>query len=135
MRRFCPQMPGNHLNFSIFGLWRCAAAQFQIRFWIWLVEMDHRRVILLVASGSRALQYGANYLGFLVGFFDDSSGSPQFNLNETFKIYRKLYYQGACKSTSMCIAMVLRTTAFKVCLLYTSPSPRDATLSRMPSSA
>ena len=26
-------------------------------------------------------------------------------------------------------------TAEKVCLLYTSPSPRDATLSRMPSSA
>ena len=25
--------------------------------------------------------------------------------------------------------------AFKICLLYTSPSPRDATLSRMPSSA
>ena len=24
---------------------------------------------------------------------------------------------------------------FKTCLLYTSPSPRDATLSRMPSSA
>ena len=26
-------------------------------------------------------------------------------------------------------------TSFKTCLLYTSPSPRDATLSRMPSSA
>ena len=26
-------------------------------------------------------------------------------------------------------------TQFKACLLYTSPSPRDATLSRMPSSA
>ena len=26
-------------------------------------------------------------------------------------------------------------TLFKTCLLYTSPSPRDATLSRMPSSA
>ena len=26
-------------------------------------------------------------------------------------------------------------TSYKVCLLYTSPSPRDATLSRMPSSA
>ena len=25
--------------------------------------------------------------------------------------------------------------AFAICLLYTSPSPRDATLSRMPSSA
>ena len=28
-----------------------------------------------------------------------------------------------------------RMTAFTTCLLYTSPSPRDATLSRMPSSA
>ena len=28
-----------------------------------------------------------------------------------------------------------RAKAYKVCLLYTSPSPRDATLSRMPSSA
>ena len=26
-------------------------------------------------------------------------------------------------------------SVFEVCLLYTSPSPRDATLSRMPSSA
>ena len=26
-------------------------------------------------------------------------------------------------------------TVFNTCLLYTSPSPRDATLSRMPSSA
>ena len=29
----------------------------------------------------------------------------------------------------------VRTIAFWICLLYTSPSPRDATLSRMPSSA
>ena len=27
------------------------------------------------------------------------------------------------------------TVSFSICLLYTSPSPRDATLSRMPSSA
>ena len=27
------------------------------------------------------------------------------------------------------------SSAYKICLLYTSPSPRDATLSRMPSSA
>ena len=27
------------------------------------------------------------------------------------------------------------STAYNICLLYTSPSPRDATLSRMPSSA
>ena len=28
-----------------------------------------------------------------------------------------------------------KTTLINLCLLYTSPSPRDATLSRMPSSA
>ena len=28
-----------------------------------------------------------------------------------------------------------KTTMLNICLLYTSPSPRDATLSRMPSSA
>ena len=37
------------------------------------------------------------------------------------------------------IASALRDAGFEViytgCLLYTSPSPRDATLSRMPSSA
>ena len=31
--------------------------------------------------------------------------------------------------------VVYKDTRSKVCLLYTSPSPRDATLSRMPSSA
>ena len=33
------------------------------------------------------------------------------------------------------LANELETTVNSVCLLYTSPSPRDATLSRMPSSA
>ena len=32
-------------------------------------------------------------------------------------------------------ALVLKTTTSKTCLLYTSPSPRDRTRSRMPSSA
>ena len=32
-------------------------------------------------------------------------------------------------------AKVALLEKYKICLLYTSPSPRDATLSRMPSSA
>ena len=32
-------------------------------------------------------------------------------------------------------AMEVETEEYRHCLLYTSPSPRDATLSRMPSSA
>ena len=34
-----------------------------------------------------------------------------------------------------CTVMVADLSEPKACLLYTSPSPRDATLSRMPSSA
>ena len=33
------------------------------------------------------------------------------------------------------ISIVANSTCVNICLLYTSPSPRDATLSRMPSSA
>ena len=36
---------------------------------------------------------------------------------------------------SVTLTAPTRFIASKVCLLYTSPSPRDATLSRMPSSA
>ena len=32
-------------------------------------------------------------------------------------------------------ATIILTSIYNICLLYTSPSPRDATLSRMPSSA
>ena len=51
-----------------------------------------------------------------------------------------LRYQGSNKlqtdSTGINITGGLTTTASSsICLLYTSPSPRDATLSRMPSSA
>ena len=34
-----------------------------------------------------------------------------------------------------CITKLSNTRSYSICLLYTSPSPRDATLSRMPSSA
>ena len=40
--------------------------------------------------------------------------------------------RGKVKKGQVITAVVVRT---KNCLLYTSPSPRDATLSRMPSSA
>ena len=38
---------------------------------------------------------------------------------------------GVCVCVCVCVCFVLKI----ICLLYTSPSPRDATLSRMPSSA
>ena len=42
---------------------------------------------------------------------------------ETFNLHQMLYEK------------TFESEYFKACLLYTSPSPRDATLSRMPSSA
>ena len=53
------------------------------------------------------------------------------------------HYDGEMYGSFMCTNMSLRiledklmtSEEFHSCLLYTSPSPRDATLSRMPSSA
>ena len=47
------------------------------------------------------------------------------NGKEALRMFENAYYDIA----------VLDLMLPKVCLLYTSPSPRDATLSRMPSSA
>ena len=44
-----------------------------------------------------------------------------------------ILHQGAISSTTE--TDVNKIHKYNVCLLYTSPSPRDATLSRMPSSA
>ena len=41
----------------------------------------------------------------------------------------------ACRVVSTAFAGKSRVQQHQICLLYTSPSPRDATLSRMPSSA
>ena len=39
------------------------------------------------------------------------------------------------ESARLPLLLAIRQQLHKLCLLYTSPSPRDATLSRMPSSA
>ena len=48
------------------------------------------------------------------------------------KVFAKHGLKG---STTKQIADMARLPKSNICLLYTSPSPRDATLSRMPSSA
>ena len=45
----------------------------------------------------------------------------------------KQFHRAEEKSAS--VFQAKNYSPFKICLLYTSPSPRDATLSRMPSSA
>ena len=45
------------------------------------------------------------------------------------------YDKNAAHSVADAVKIVKDNAKVKFCLLYTSPSPRDATLSRMPSSA
>ena len=70
-----------------------------------------------ILSGSVTTLTGLDFLGLGL-----PPGSP--SLGELLKQGRDNFH-----------APWLGLTAFFVCLLYTSPSPRDATLSRMPSSA
>ena len=45
------------------------------------------------------------------------------------------YYLAGRGQGTIVTSLTVMATFFSSCLLYTSPSPRDATLSRMPSSA
>ena len=54
--------------------------------------------------------------------------------------YQKAYFAGGCfwcmePPFEALEGVIEATSGYMGCLLYTSPSPRDATLSRMPSSA
>ena len=57
----------------------------------------------------------------------DEEAEEKFSIDKTFRIYKL--------DNINRIDELTQTYVFRICLLYTSPSPRDATLSRMPSSA
>ena len=57
-------------------------------------------------------------------------------LENNFKSENKIIYLDHAATTQKPIQVLEKIDEYyKNCLLYTSPSPRDATLSRMPSSA
>ena len=60
---------------------------------------------------------------------DDSWMNPSL-----FKTVKRIECDG-CEHTISLLSNPITTDVYHACLLYTSPSPRDATLSRMPSSA
>ena len=66
---------------------------------------------------------------------------PTFNLGEVHPMTGPVYIKGAKRGDALEVELLdivpdeYGYTVIVPCLLYTSPSPRDATLSRMPSSA
>ena len=56
-------------------------------------------------------------------------------IDKARKVEKEINDEGFKDTLSLALDVAHKNQHFKVCLLYTSPSPRDATLSRMPSSA
>ena len=65
--------------------------------------------------------------------YDDNSGLSRMSIDITKALIRKLATQGNIFTLETFRS--IKATYYRACLLYTSPSPRDRTRSRMPSSA
>ena len=101
-------------------------------------KLSKSGILALKAGSKYILQYdkfSEDFLNFNkkivleIGFGDGK------NLINSAKQNPETLYLGAdpfLNTTVKCIKQILENN---ICLLYTSPSPRDATLSRMPSSA
>ena len=89
---------------------------------------------------SPQLSYDATYVAS-TGVLTDNTDLNMFNGASTSDGTRQLLVLGGKKKTSSSINttagnnIVVSTNLSNICLLYTSPSPRDGLLSRMPSSA
>ena len=65
---------------------------------------------------------------------DDCATTPPTKPQKEVEAYLRALYPGTTRVDDA-VAAFERLDYLYACLLYTSPSPRDATLSRMPSSA
>ena len=73
--------------------------------------------------------------GRLVATIDPMGRTTTYTFDTRNRLVRTEYDDGSTAETLYGSANGDENTVVKTCLLYTSPSPRDATLSRMPSSA
>ena len=76
----------------------------------------------------------------LLNFWEDQMRQSHTSSNYFFRkspshYHMMLLVMSAYKENKKLSVEQLKTKLFKTCLLYTSPSPRDEALSRMPSSA
>ena len=72
-----------------------------------------------------------------VSYFIGLTDSPNLSLIVCLSVYDSEYSQHFFKTLFICFHCVCfyHLLLFRRCLLYTSPSPRDSGISRMPSSA
>ena len=108
-------------------------------FFSFLYEREHLQQVLmtygliLVFEELRSLAVGDDVHG--VQPPDFLAGTIPLGAMMTYPVYR-LFISGVCLALALGMWFVFaRTRLGMICLLYTSPSPRDRTRSRMPSSA
>ena len=70
-----------------------------------------------------------------ISYKEPNADSNFKDLQSRFPIAQRVHGVKGIHQAHIEAAKKALTKMFYVCLLYTSPSPRDATLSRMPSSA
>ena len=100
-------------------------------------------MIALLQAGYYAEPHAARYDAATMGMFvliiaiGVIGFIVQARLQSVFKKYSKVQFPGGLTGAEVAEKMLRDNNIHnvKVCLLYTSPSPRDCALSRMPSSA
>ena len=85
----------------------------------------------VVLTGGAVVVYSP---GYRVSFFGLERLHP-FDINKYDRIAAHLRSEGLVARDGFRIPQEATTAQLQACLLYTSPSPRDRTRSRMPSSA
>ena len=96
-------------------------------------EVDNQfKLIVLGESTMAGVGVDTNEEGFAGSLARELA--QQLKQTIHWKVYAKSGYNARKVATEI-FPNITETKADMVCLLYTSPSPRDATLSRMPSSA
>ena len=91
------------------------------------------RINALAADGTAAHADLVRFTADLIGFQDEGTASDYLDVVERVAGVEARLDSDLLTRT---VAVHLhKLTAYKDCLLYTSPSPRDGLLSRMPSSA
>ena len=82
------------------------------------------------SSREGLIDYAKRQLGFPVLEINVADEQFQDLLDDAIQIYQERHYDGIAR-----MYLKYKITQDDICLLYTSPSPRDLSSSRMPSSA
>ena len=96
---------------------------------------QHFVVYELKDSQQRSFEGKEEVAHDLIKFCKDMLGKQHINRNKTHSQFLGMILDCLVSNYCSCVHLYISYDEVKHCLLYTSPSPRDGLLSRMPSSA